>query len=66
MAIEQAARRPEMFPTLTDAQIERLRPSGHERAFHAGEMLTNQGCYLPLTAVYRRVARIVFEDEATR
>jgi thioredoxin reductase (NADPH) len=33
----------EMFPTLDDAQIERMRAVGHERAFHAGEVLFEQG-----------------------
>src|SRR4051812_41060105 len=33
----------EMFPTLDDAQIDRLRELGHERAFHAGELLFEQG-----------------------
>jgi len=33
----------EMFPTLTDAQIERLRAVSHERAVHAGEILFDQG-----------------------
>ena len=33
----------EMFPTLDDAQIERLRAAGHERAIHAGEILFEQG-----------------------
>jgi thioredoxin reductase (NADPH) len=33
----------EAFPTLDDAQIERMTPAGHERAFHAGEILFEQG-----------------------
>src|SRR5690242_9124164 len=33
----------EMFPTLDDAQIERMRTIGHERAVHAGEILFEQG-----------------------
>ncbi|HMG20376.1 MAG TPA: FAD-dependent oxidoreductase [Kofleriaceae bacterium] len=33
----------EMFPTLDDAQIERMRDLGHERAFHTGEVLFDQG-----------------------
>jgi thioredoxin reductase (NADPH) len=33
----------EMFPTLDDAQIERMRAVGHERAVHAGEVLFEQG-----------------------
>jgi thioredoxin reductase (NADPH) len=32
-----------MFPTLTDAQIERMRSSGHERAVHDGEIVIAQG-----------------------
>jgi thioredoxin reductase (NADPH) len=32
-----------MFPKLDPAQIERIRTSGHERAFHAGEILFEQG-----------------------
>lgn len=32
-----------MFPTLDDAQIERMRAVGHERAVHAGEILFEQG-----------------------
>jgi thioredoxin reductase (NADPH) len=32
-----------MFPTLDDAQIERMRAVGHERAFHTGEILFDQG-----------------------
>src|SRR5262249_16868417 len=35
--------RPETFPTLDDAQIERIRAFGHERALHAGEVLFEQG-----------------------
>jgi thioredoxin reductase (NADPH) len=37
------AERAEMFPTLTDAQIDRLRAVAHERAVHAGEILFDQG-----------------------
>jgi thioredoxin reductase (NADPH) len=37
------ARRAEMFPTLEPAQIERMRPAGHERAFDAGQILFEQG-----------------------
>jgi thioredoxin reductase (NADPH) len=33
----------EMFPTLSDAQIERMRGAGHERAVRAGELLFDQG-----------------------
>ncbi len=40
MAEERTA---EMFPTLTDAQIERIRAAGHERAMHAGEIVFEQG-----------------------
>jgi thioredoxin reductase (NADPH) len=32
-----------MFPALDDAAIDRMRPAGHERAFHAGEILLEQG-----------------------
>jgi thioredoxin reductase (NADPH) len=32
-----------MFPTLDAAQIERMEPLGHQRAFHAGEILFDQG-----------------------
>jgi len=39
----ESPRLAEMFPTLADAQIERLRAIGHERAFHAGEILFEQG-----------------------
>ena len=38
-----AERTAEMFPKLTDAQIERLREVSHERAVHAGEILFEQG-----------------------
>ena len=40
MAAERTA---EMFPTLTDAQIARVRLLGHERALHAGEIVMEQG-----------------------
>jgi thioredoxin reductase (NADPH) len=33
----------EMYPKLTDAQIERIRAVGHERAMHAGEIVFEQG-----------------------
>jgi thioredoxin reductase (NADPH) len=33
----------EMYPTLSDAQIERIRAVGHERAMHAGEIVFEQG-----------------------
>ncbi len=33
----------ETFPKLSDAQIERMRAAGHERAVHAGEILIEQG-----------------------
>jgi thioredoxin reductase (NADPH) len=33
----------EMFPTLDDAQLERVRAVGHERAVHAGEILFDEG-----------------------
>src|SRR5262245_56842273 len=33
----------EMFPTLDDAQIDRMRAVGRERAFHTGEILFEQG-----------------------
>jgi thioredoxin reductase (NADPH) len=33
----------EMFPTLDDAQIERMHAIGHERAVHTGEILFEQG-----------------------
>jgi thioredoxin reductase (NADPH) len=33
----------EIFPILTPAQIERITPLGHERAFEAGEILWEQG-----------------------
>ena len=36
-------RHAEAFPTLDAAQIERFRAVGHERAFHAGEILFEQG-----------------------
>jgi len=39
----EPAERPEMFPTLDDEQIERLRAIGTERAVHAGEILFEQG-----------------------
>ncbi|HEY0483573.1 MAG TPA: FAD-dependent oxidoreductase [Kofleriaceae bacterium] len=39
----EPAPRPETFPTLDAAQIERLRRIGHERAVHAGEILFDQG-----------------------
>src|SRR5438874_15003 len=42
MTAEQP-RRAETFPTLTTAQIDRMRAAGHERAFHAGEILVEQG-----------------------
>jgi thioredoxin reductase (NADPH) len=32
-----------MFPSLDDAAIDRMRHAGHERAFHAGEILFEQG-----------------------
>jgi CRP-like cAMP-binding protein len=35
--------RAEMFPALDDAAIDRMRPAGHERAFHTGEILLEQG-----------------------
>jgi thioredoxin reductase (NADPH) len=38
-----ASRQADMFPTLDDAQIERMRAVGHERALHAGEILFEQG-----------------------
>jgi thioredoxin reductase (NADPH) len=37
------ARNAERFPTLGPAQIERMRAVGTERAFHAGEILYDQG-----------------------
>jgi thioredoxin reductase (NADPH) len=37
------APRDEAFPTLTDTEIDRLRPLGHERAVDAGEILFEQG-----------------------
>ncbi|HEY1548374.1 MAG TPA: cyclic nucleotide-binding domain-containing protein, partial [Kofleriaceae bacterium] len=40
MADERTA---EMYPTLSEAQIERIRPFGHERALHAGEVVYEQG-----------------------
>jgi thioredoxin reductase (NADPH) len=40
---EPEPRQAEMFPTLDAAQIERLRGAGTERAFHAGEILYEQG-----------------------
>ena len=43
MATELPARRPETFPTLGAAQIDRMHAAGHERAFHAGEILYEQG-----------------------
>ena len=43
MVTEQPARRAEMFPTLGQAQIERMHAAGHERAFHAGQILFEQG-----------------------
>ncbi len=36
-------RRAETFPTLSDPQIARMRMVGHERAFHANELLIEQG-----------------------
>ncbi|HEY1812873.1 MAG TPA: FAD-dependent oxidoreductase [Kofleriaceae bacterium] len=38
-----AERTAEMFPALTEAQIDRIRHLGHERALHAGEILYEQG-----------------------
>jgi len=38
-----ADRAAEMFPALTEAQIDRLRVLGHERALHAGEVVFAQG-----------------------
>ena len=38
-----ADRTAEMFPALTEAQIERIDRIGHERALHAGEILFDQG-----------------------
>ncbi len=38
-----APRAAEMFPTLGDAQLERMRALGHERAVHAGEIVIEQG-----------------------
>lgn len=43
MATQPSTRRAEMFPALDDAQIGRMRAAGHERAFHAGEILFEQG-----------------------
>src|SRR5262249_24772895 len=45
----------EMFPTLDDAQIDRMRAVGRERAFHTGEILFEQGepstkCFVVLEA----------------
>jgi thioredoxin reductase (NADPH) len=41
--VADAPRTQEMFPTLSDAQIERMRAVGHERAVHAGEIVMEQG-----------------------
>ena len=43
VAPEPPARRAETFPKLDPAQIERMRSAGHERAFHAGQVLFDQG-----------------------
>jgi thioredoxin reductase (NADPH) len=43
MAATTIERRAEMFPTLDAAQIDRMRAAGHERAFHAGQILYEQG-----------------------
>jgi len=52
MANEPQARRAETYPTLTTAQIERMRAAGRERAFDSGEVLIEQGaapsCYVVL------------------
>jgi len=40
---DPALRDAERFPTLEPAQIERMRAVGTERAFHAGEILVDQG-----------------------
>ena len=36
-------RKAETFPTLAPAQIARIRSAGHERTFHPGEILFEQG-----------------------
>ena len=40
-------RQSEAFPTLTPAQIDRIRPYGTVRAVHAGEILFEAGDLLP-------------------
>jgi thioredoxin reductase (NADPH) len=40
---QMETRRPQMFPTLTDAQVARLARVGEERTFAAGELVFDQG-----------------------
>jgi thioredoxin reductase (NADPH) len=42
---DMAARQPQMFPTLDDAQIARIARFGHERTLAAGELLFDEGEY---------------------
>ena len=50
LAQDLQARRAEMFPTLSDVQIERMRAGARERTVQAGEILFEQGA--PSTSVF--------------
>ncbi|MGD0526398.1 MAG: FAD-dependent oxidoreductase [Polyangiaceae bacterium] len=61
---EMQARRPQMFPTLTDAQIARIARLGKERILAAGEMLFDQGAYgVPIHVVLEGALEIVLPHD---
>jgi thioredoxin reductase (NADPH) len=61
---EMQARRPQMFPTLTDGQIARIARLGKERTLAAGEMLFDQGAYgVPIHVVLEGAIEIVLPHD---
>jgi thioredoxin reductase (NADPH) len=57
---QMQARRPEMFPTLTEGQIARLARVGKERSLAAGELLFDDGQYgVPIHVVLEGAIEVV-------
>jgi len=61
---QMQARRPQMFPTLTEAQIARIARLGKERALAEGEVLFEQGQYgVPIQVVLEGAIEIVLPHD---
>jgi thioredoxin reductase (NADPH) len=63
---QMQARRPQMFPTLTEAQIARIARLGKERVLGEGEVLFEQGQYgVPIHVVLEGAIEILHPREGT-